>query len=452
MNVFKFTLSVLITLGLVFFLNNSWSIKGTPIPPLGKFLDPYHGFWQNIEKTDHKEGREINIEGLKSPVKIVFDSLLVPHIFAANEDDLYLAQGYITAMHRLWQMEFQTHAAAGRVSEIISGDAILNYDRNQRRMGMVYGANHALEFMNENLIVKKVIDQYTAGINQYIQSLDYENLPFEYKLLDYEPEPWTPLKCALLLKNMAQTLNIGDKDMEMTNALKLFGKQYVDLLYPDDERVGDPIVDNPGSWGTKPVTLDTIPLAVPEELIRITKSPAPDPTVGSNNWAVSGSKTATGSPILCNDPHLQLNLPSIWYVIQLHSPGLNVMGASLPGAPGIIIGFNDSIAWGVTNAQRDLVDWFKISYENDQKDKYRLDDRWVKTNKVVEAFKIKGKKTFYDTIIYTRWGPVAYDESFHAKDNLKDYAFRWISHDQSEEILAFYKLNRAKTIAITWML
>ncbi|HYC85171.1 MAG TPA: penicillin acylase family protein, partial [Chryseosolibacter sp.] len=381
---------------------------------------------------------------MKGPVTVAFDSLMIPHIFAENDDDLYLAQGYVTAMHRLWQMEFQTHAAAGRVSEIISGPAILNFDRTQRRLGMVYGAEKALAYMAENDTVRRMVEQYTAGINQYIQSLEYENLPFEYKLLDYKPEAWTPLKCALLLKNMAQTLNIGDKDIEMTNALKLFGKNYVDLLYPDYEDVGDPIVDNAGKWAFEPVSLDTIPLAVPEEFISITKAPGPDPTTGSNNWAVAGTKTATGAPILCNDPHLNLQLPSIWYVIQLHAPGVNAMGASLPGAPGVVIGFNDSIAWGMTNAQRDLVDWYRVSYENGKREKYKLGNEWVPVRKVIEEFRVKDGKSFFDTVSYTTWGPVTYDQTFHAEKNLKDYAFRWIAHDRSEEIMTLYKLNRAK--------
>jgi penicillin amidase len=452
MNVVRFFISLVITLALIYLLDHGWKIGSAPVPPLGRFLDPYHGFWQNIESKNKKTENELSVSGLKAPVKVIFDSLGIPHIFASNDEDLYFAQGYITATHRLWQMEFQTHAAAGRVSEILSGEAILNYDRTQRRLGMVYGAKHALQFMEEDSTMRKVIGSYSAGINAYINSLDYKTLPFEYKLLDYEPEQWAPIKCALFLKNMEQTLNIGDKDMEMTNALKLFGKAYVDVLYPDDEGVGDPIVENPGGWNFKPLTLDTLPLVVPPEYIpqepvRVRKRVIADPTVGSNNWAVSGSKTVTHSPILCNDPHLRLSLPSLWYVIQLNAPGVNVMGASLPGSPFVVSGFNDSIAWGITNAQRDLVDWFKITYENERKEKYLLDGKWVNTEKVVEEFKIKGAPSFYDTVTYTRWGPVTYDKNFEGKDNLNDYAFRWIAHDKSEEVLALYKLNRAKNHA-----
>jgi penicillin G amidase len=341
-------------------------------------------------------------------------------------------------------MEFQTHAAAGRISEILASDDILNFDRAQRRLGMVYGAKRALQAMEEDPITGPVVQKYTDGINQYIQSLTYDALPFEYKLLDYTPEAWTPLKCALLLKNMAKTLNIGDKDMEMTNALQLFGKETVDLLYPDDEGVGDPIVDNPGGWKFNPIKIDTVALAMPTELINIKKIPGPDPTTGSNNWAVAGSKTATGSPMLCGDPHLTLSLPSIWYAIQLHAPGINSMGVSLPGSPGIIIGFNDSIAWSLTNAQRDLVDWFKITFDGEKKEKYLLDGNWIPAEKVVEEIKIRGKPAFYDTVKYTYWGPITYDERFRAENNRNGYSFRWIAHDKSNESLTFYKLNRAK--------
>jgi len=447
---FRFFVSFAITVILIVLLNTSWQLGATRIPPLGKFLDPFHGFWQNIEPARLAGPKEIQITGLKDKVTVVYDSLLIPHIFANNDEDLYIAQGYVTAIHRLWQMEFQTHAAAGRLSEILGAGPegrILNYDRGQRRLGLGYGATHSLEMMQKDATMRMVAEKYTEGINQYISTLDYKNLPFEYKLLDYTPENWTTLKCALLLKSMAQTLNMGDKDMEMTNALKLFGKETLDLLYPDRELSVDPIVDNPGGWKFNPIKLDSVPMAVPDELISIQKLPGSDPTVGSNNWAVAGSKTATGSPILCGDPHLNLSLPSIWYTIQLHAPGVNSMGVSLPGAPGIIIGFNDSIAWSVTNAQRDLVDWFKITYQDSKKDKYKLDDQWVDTKKVIEQFKVRGSEVFSDTVIYTQWGPVVYDETFRSEDELKNYAFRWIAHDASQELLTFFKLNRAKNHA-----
>lgn len=440
MKLAKFFISLALTLLLIFVLDRGWTIGSISLPPLGRFLDPYHGFWQNIEPTGYQGKKQLVIPGLQQPVSVVYDSLLIPHVFAKNNDDLYLAQGYITAMHRLWQMEFQTHAAAGRVSEIVASDAVLDYDRRQRRLGMVFAAQQALKVMEEHPAIIK----YTEGVNRYIESLTYDHLPFEYKLLNYKPEPWTPLKCALLLKSMAQTLNMGDKDIEMTNALKLFGKEMVDLLYPDNEKPGDPVVDKPGAWTFTPVTLDSVPSALPDDLIHITRSQRREAPNGSNNWAVAGSKTYTGHPILAGDPHLRLTLPSIWYAIQLNAPGINTMGVSLPGVPTVIIGFNDSIAWSITNAERDLVDWYKITFRDKQRDQYLLDGEWVDTRKVVEEIRQRNGSVLYDTVVYTHWGPVTYDQSFHADNELNGYAFRWIAHDPSAEINTFYRLNRAK--------
>lgn len=443
----KFFLSLLATLALIFLLDRSWLIGSNRLPPPGKFLDPFHGFWQNAEPKGFIGPEELNLFGLKDKVVVTYDSLLIPHIFASNDEDLYLTQGYVTAVYRLWQMEFQIDAAAGKISSILGpgkDSLYLNYDRNQRRLGMVYAAERATEEMLKNPIARTMVEKYTEGINQYIRSLTYKNLPFEYKLMDYFPKEWAPLKCGLLLKSMAQTLNIGDKDVEMTNALNLFGKDIVDLLYPDREPSTDPIVDNPGGWNFSKVELDSLPPALPQELIGLTTREEADPTTGSNNWAVGGSKTATGSPILCNDPHLNTTLPSIWFAIQLNAPGINSMGVSLPGAPGVIIGFTDSVAWGITNAQRDLVDWYHITFKDQHRTHYLLDDEWKATTKKVEKFDVRGHNSFYDTVVYTNWGPIPYDKNFHPNDGLRDYAFRWVSHDPSLEVLTFYKLNRAR--------
>ncbi|MBL7863251.1 MAG: penicillin acylase family protein [Cyclobacteriaceae bacterium] len=442
MKLIRVVLPAVLTLALTYALNRSWNL-GDPIPPLGKFLDPFHGFWHNAESAQAGDA-ELSIPGLKDKVTVVYDSVRIPHVFASNDDDLYFAQGYITAVDRLWQMEFQTHAAAGRISEII-GSATLDYDRRQRRLGMIYGAENGLASMEKNPVSKAMVDAYTAGINAYIQTLSYEDLPLEYKLLDYAPEPWSNIKSALLLKYMAQTLNMSDKDLEMTNALKLFGKETIELLYPDQEQVGDPIVDRPGEWKFKTTIPDSIPLAVPTELIARKPFEKPSPDVGSNNWAVSGSKTASGSPILCSDPHLTLNLPSIWYTIHLSAPGCNTMGVSLPGSPGVIIGFNDSIAWAMTNAQRDLVDWYQIQFKDNTKSEYMSDGAWKPSRKLIETIKVKGSATVLDTVTYTHHGPVLYDETFHGESERAHYAFRWVAHDPSEEVMTFYKMNRAKS-------
>ncbi len=157
------------------------------------------------------------------------------------------------------------------------------------------------------------------------------------------------------------------------------------------------------------MSLDNIPPALPKNTAQIKQIEKSSPETGSNNWAVAGSKTASGSPILCNDPHLELNLPSIWYIIHLNAPGINTMGASLPGAPAVISGFNDSTAWGETNAQRDLVDWFKIEFKDKSNNEYLSDGQWKPAKKIIEKFSAKGSTDTYDTVIYTHHGPVTYD-------------------------------------------
>lgn len=445
MRLLKFSFFLVLTLSLIYILDNRWIIGGNPVPPLGRFLDPFHGFWQNIESPDRRPSDDLEIPGLRGEVTVIYDSMLVPHIFAENDDDLYLAQGYVTASHRLWQMEFQTHAAAGRISEII-GEVALDYDRRQRRLGMVFGAENFTKAIMAEKEVAASMQKYMEGVNAYIKSLSYRDLPFEYKLLAYEPEEWTMLKMGLLLKNLSQTLNSDESDLEMTNILKAFGKETVDLLYAEnDHPVDDPIVDEPGAWTFTPVKFDSVPLALPDEYLRIQPRPEKQRGIGSNNWAVHGSRTATGYPILCNDPHLTLSHPSIWYVVHLSAPGVNTMGGSLPGSPHVILGFNDSTAWGCTNAQRDLVDWYAIRFRDGTRNEYSHDGGWKRSTKKVEEIRIRDKEeTFYDTVVYTHHGPVVYDRNFHADNQLSSYAMRWLAHDGSVELKTIYQLNRGK--------
>jgi penicillin amidase len=437
----KVGISALITVALIYGLNRSWNF-GTSIPPLGKFLDPFHGFWHNAEKGD-PANQQLPLAGLQGEVKVVYDSLLIPHIFAQNDDDLYLTQGYISAQHRLWQMEFQTLSAAGRISEIL-GPVARDYDRGQRRLGMTFGAEHNLKSLEKNPEVLRAAEKFAEGVNNYINGLSYEDLPVEYKLLDYEPEPWSTYKLALVQMNFSLTLNSGESDLQFTNALSLFGKETIDLLYPDHEQQEAPIVNNPNGWKFKPETLDSVALALPDELINIKPEVKKARGVGSNNWVVNGTKTATGSPILSNDPHLSLGVPSLWFVFHLNSPNVNTMGGTLVGTPGVILGFNDSIAWGCTNAQRDLVDWYKVKFKDTTKTEYLSDGAWKPTTKVVEKINMKGSEPFYDTVIYTHHGPIRYDETFRGENERAQFAYRWISHDEAEPLTAFYLLNRAK--------
>ena len=438
MKAIKFLLLASLSVGLTYLLDN----KLGKIPPLGKFLDPVHGFWANAE-SNGEASSEISSAYLREAVTVIYDSLQIPHIFAQNDDDLYFAQGYVTAINRLWQMEFTSLAAAGRLSEIV-GEQAVDFDRDKRRKGMGFGAEQALQKMMKNPVTRRVIESYAAGVNFYISSLDYKDYPIEYKLLDYAPEPWAPIKSFLMAKNMSNTLNVSNKDLQNTNFFNLYGIEMLDLLYPDHALDQDHVVDNPGGWNFEPVSIsDSIPMAVPEGLIRDTLLESSDLEVGSNNWAINGNKSSTGSPILSSDPHLDLSLPSIWYAIQLNAPGVNVMGVSLPAIPEVIYGFNDSIAWGMTNAPRDLVDWYKVKFKDNSMNEYLLDGKWIPTTKVVEEIKRRGDDSYYDTLIYTHWGPVYFDKNFRPDSELSGYAFQWQAHQASDETHAFYLLNRA---------
>ncbi|MEJ7610924.1 MAG: penicillin acylase family protein [Ferruginibacter sp.] len=181
-------------------------------------------------------------------------------------------------------------------------------------------------------------------------------------------------------------------------------------------------------------------------MVSAEESEKPNPANGSNNWAVSGSKTKSGAPILCNDPHLGLNLPSIWYEMQISTPAFNAYGVSFPGSPGIIIGFNDSCAFGFTNGGRDVRDYYEIQFKDDTRKEYRFNNEWKQTDFRIEDIKIAGKPGILDTVAYTVFGPVMYDKNFNGgrQTNEKNYAVRWKAHDPSNELLIFKLLNHAK--------
>ena len=436
MKYFKLILSFALTIGVFFALNTKFG----SIPPIGKFLNPYSGVWQN-ERDEAIDG-EVLIPELKDKVTVHYDAQLIPHVFAQNEIDLYRAQGYLTAKHRLWQMEFQTYAAAGRLSEII-GEAALNYDRQERRRGMGFGAEQTVKKMSEDPKTLAVVQAYADGVNSYIDQLDSKDYPVEYKLLDYKPEAWTPNKTALLLMYMTKMLAGGDEDLEYTNALRLFGKERFDMLFPDFFDITDPVIPKETDWSFIDVPQTTKPMSEPvlDSIAEVLDKP--DPNYGSNNWAISGEKSSTGHPILANDPHLGLNLPSIWFVMQLSTPSHNAFGATLPGALAVISGFNQKIAWGETNATRDVIDWYKIEL-NDNRTQYKFDNEWRNVSIRIEDIKIKGKESYKDSVLYTHHGPIVFDKNFKSDNEKSGYAMQWTGHIPSNGQKTFLDLNKGK--------
>ena len=437
MKVLRFLFFLAITITLVLILNNPF--QGAPA--LGKLLNPHQGFWQNSEAEAISTPNELAVPGLKEEVRIHFDEQLIPHIFAKNDEDLFYAQGYVTAYHRLWQMEFQLLSTAGRLSEIL-GDRLLDYDRGKRRSGLTYGATRGLEELRKDPEAYKMIQAYTKGVNAYIDQLNYASYPIEYKLLNYAPEPWTEFKSVLLMKEMSEQLSRGERDLQNTNALNLWGREIFDLLYPEAHPGLDPVVPSGTDFDFDPIEVTKPDVKFPQ-LFTTQKIAEPDVRNGSNSFIVNGNKTADGSVIFTNEPDLSLNLPSIWYLAHLNSPNYNTIGGSLPGAPGIVIGFNDSIAWGDTNAKRDLVDWYYVEFRDERREEYRYDNKWLKTQKIVEAFEILGGNTYYDTIVYTHYGPVTYDRNFQINPEKINLAMRWTAHDAAKDFKTFLLLNKA---------
>ncbi len=438
MNWKGFFTCLLITLVLVFFLNRKWG----SLPPLGKLLSPQTGFWQNAVPVDEDFSGPIQVPGVRQPVKVWLDERMVPHVFAQSDQDAYYVQGYLTARDRLWQMEMQVRAAGGYVAEVL-GEKAVSYDRMQRRKGMVSAAEKTLAAMEADTVTKKMVTAYTSGVNAYIQSLDYSELPIEYKLLDYQPEPWTNFKTALLVKYLADYLTGYTEDLKYTNALHHFSPAELNRLFPVFPDTLYPIIPKGTPFYQPSVHRGIAPA---DSLWKIPFSPPmPDKDNGSNNWAVGAKRTTSGAAILCNDPHLGLNLPSLWYEIQLCTPEMNVYGVSLPGAPGVVIGFNQHISWGLTNAMRDVMDYYAIKFKDGSRRQYWYDSSWKKTTLRVEKIDVRGGDPYFDTVAYTVFGPVIYDPTFpDTVAHMPSLAVHWAANDSTNEMKSILLLNHAR--------
>ncbi len=451
MQIVKFLIALSVTV--VFILLFDWyNPFSSPLPAVGKFFNPAGGFWQNTKMPDQSTSAELKLEGLSEEVQVVLDERLVPHIFAQNVSDAAFAQGYLHAMHRLWQMDISVRQISGRLSEVL-GERTLESDRINRRKGMMLAAQNTLIAWERQPAEMAVVQAYTDGINAYLKTLRPQDYPIEFKLLNYAPEAWTPLKTALFLQNMVDMLASGHDDLRTTNARSIFGEELFAFLYPETNPKQSPIIPSGTPWDFEPVAMSTDTTNAPDalsEVIRHTPLPQPPKYNGSNNWAVSGKKTASGNPILCNDPHLSLSLPAIWYEVQIHTPEMNVYGVSLPCTPGIIIGFNEHIAWGVTNVGHDITDWYRITWTNDAKTRYLLDDRQMEVAIRPEIINVRGKvEPVVENVKYTLWGPVVYESE---KSPYQDMAMRWAPLDVPRErsfytVGAFLRLMSSKNYA-----
>ncbi|MCC9019512.1 penicillin acylase family protein [Flavobacterium lipolyticum] len=406
------------------------------VPPLGTFLNPFIGAVQN-EQTSNSN-KDISIK-VSQKTEIIFDDRAVPHIFAANQKDMFFAQGYVCASDRLWQMDFLSYVSAGRMCEIL-GKEFFVHDRKTRRDGILTSAINTLKHIEKDQETKRALDSYTAGVNAWINSLSYADLPIEYKLMDYSPEPWTNLKSVLIMKYMSANLSGFEEDVSASYLQMILGSKEYNKLFPDYylkktkekfaiQRIFDSLPENE--------YIDYSFLASASQI----SSSAYNPNLGSNSWAVGPKKSKSGFAMLCNDPHLNLSFPAVWYELQLKSNEQNVYGYSIPGVPGVVIGFNEKISWGLTNGSDDVRDYYKLEVK-DNYSYYKYDGKWVKTDSVVEEIKIRGDKPFLDTVYYTKHGPIPSDFR-EGEPELEGYALNWTLQDPSNEILALIKLNKA---------
>lgn len=430
--------AVVVTLALIVILNS----RAGMIPALGPFVNPISGFWQSAEPQHEPGAVWLRAEGLRDSVLVVFDDRRVPHIFARNDHDVYFAQGFVTAQDRLWQMDLQVRGAAGRLSEVL-GEQTVALDRAERRRGMLWGAQNKIEAYQQQPELMEIIEAYTAGVNAFISQLPRREIPLEFKLLGYKPEPFEPINVALMHMNMASTLAGGTSAVRMSHMRAALGDAFLDRFLPAHPVEMDPIIPPGTPWPAPSLTPGPAPDPFSPTLLSDAAGDLhrlPDPSLGSNSWAVHGSRTETGRPLLANDMHLEMTMPAIWYEVQLNAPGLNVYGVSIPGIPSVIVGFNEDVAWGVTNSGANVLDVYEVTFRDRNLTEYLHEGEWKPTRMVIEEIGVRGSAAVQDTVWYTHHGPVVVLD----RDRLRGQASQWMAHRGTTDLRTFFTLNRAR--------
>nr|WP_282138041.1 penicillin acylase family protein [Rossellomorea aquimaris] len=371
----------------------------------------------------------ISLNGLSQDVEVIRDKDGVPHILAQNEKDLYMAQGYVQAQDRLFQMDLSRRQASGRLSEVV-GEKAIDRDKFFRTFGLRRAAEVSFTAYPDE--AKQLLEWYADGVNAFMQeATDEGRLPIEFTLLGYKPEKWTPIDSLTIGKYMAFDLGGHWQGQAFRYwALENLPKDKAyDLFpsYPEDapailSDIGEVQVDMEQSFAGA---------VIPPEFN------------GSNNWVVSGEKTASGKPLLADDPHLSLGTPSIWYQMHLESPQVNVSGVIFAGIPGIILGHNDQIAWGVTNTGPDVQDLYVEKQNEEDPSLFLYDEKWERATVIEEPIKVKDGDTIPYEVTITRHGPVI-SEFAHQNESGKVLSMRWTALDPSLELLAILNINKAK--------
>lgn len=337
---------------------------------------------------------EIKLKGLKQSVRVVRDQHGAPHIYAQNLHDLAFAQGVAHAQDRLFQMELNRRLATGRLSELVGVEGV-DTDRAVRTFGFHRIAKKDEEFLDDE--VAELLDAYLLGINMYIES-GVQKLPIEFAMLRAKPEKWTRNDLLSFSRMMSWQMSFAWQGeiarAKLVEKVGLEKAQEIDPRYPTENPIGLPN-------GNEMYQLKL------NDAFEAINGPYLNQTGGSNAWAVSGKLTDTGKPYLCNDPHLPMLLPSIWYEVHLHSPEVEVAGVSIPSLPLVLIGHNRKIAWGITLAYTDIQDLFVEEFVSE--DTYRFGDVERKATITEEVIHIKGGKGVIEKVVETHHGPIVSD-------------------------------------------
>lgn len=376
----------------------------------------------------------VRIAGLNQPVEIVRDRWGVPHIFATTDHDAYFALGYVHAQDRLWQMEMNRRIGAGRLSEIL-GDATLDIDKFQRTLGYYRAAASDYAALSDRS--RMALDAYAAGVNSWID--EGHTLPPEYLLLGIKPEPWTPYDSLVWEKMMSWDLG-GDYEMELLRRQlgDAIGPERAAQLLPPYPQGGIDILPRGIEPAAMSATADDL-LAIDRRLQLALGHGGRE--IGSNNWVVAGSRTATGKPLLANDPHLATSIPSIWYLAELQGDQIHAIGATFPGLPAIVIGHNEQIAWGVTNVGPDTQDLYIERVNPANPNQYEVDGAWQDMTVVEEIIVVDGQDDpLHWAARSTRHGPLISDVSSTGVP----VALRWVALEPDDTTMdAFMGVNYA---------
>ncbi|MBF2005699.1 MAG: penicillin acylase family protein [Chlorogloeopsis fritschii C42_A2020_084] len=432
-----------------------------------------------VRQSFPRESGTIQLPGIKAEVTVRRDQWGIPHIFATNSYDLFLAQGYIHAQDRFWQMDFWRHIGSGQLAEMF-GSSQVETDRYLRTMGWVRVVQQEIEQMDAEM--KANLQAYADGVNAYLKQRQGSALSLEYavlKLLNpgYKPEPWQPLHSLTWGKVMAYDLGRNlDREIERAILLKTLTPAQVEELFPPypenlptilpgfrhergAQKEAQRHLETTSHYSLDVVTKALEPISKPmlalEKLIGSTGV-----GIGSNSWVISGKRTATGKPILANDPHLAAQMPSIWYEVGLHCTlkskecPYDVTGFSFAGMLGVIIGHNDRIAWGVTNVQSDVMDLYIEKVNPNNPNQYEVNGKWVDMQLVKQTIQVAGSEPIIQTVRYTRHGPILSDVAPNLKEfNSTQYpnlpqnyvvALRWTALEPSRLAYAIAQLNRAQ--------